>query len=297
LALRQFAAVNNNLMASSESQITHVSDTALLVAAARAAESATEDAFMHDPFAARLAGDRGIAIATALPYREMLRFGVAVRTRFLDELLTGLLATQSIATVLSIGCGLDARPWRLDLPPQLRWIEVDFADMLEYKESVLAGETPRCRRERLTADLNDPAQRHAIYAAAGSDPALMITEGLLMYLPGSTVEALAAEAMQHPNITHWMADITTAAFSRALSPRASSAMQSVEHVQATDRLEGEQMLELIQRHGWSIGARRSYITDIGFAAARVQRMMALRSDATPPQFPPGDLTGVLRFSR
>src|SRR5215813_13040545 len=123
-------------MSSSHGEITHVSDTALMVAACRALESECADGFVHDPFAARLAGERGMAILKAMPRPEVLRFGIGVRSHFLDELLLELLGAEKIATVLSVGCGLDTRPWRLKLPPDLRWIEVDFADMLDYKETI-----------------------------------------------------------------------------------------------------------------------------------------------------------------
>src|SRR6185369_6761327 len=118
-------------MSLSHGEITHVSDTALMVAACRALESEGQDRFMHDPFAARLAGDRGMAILQGLPHPEVMRFGVAVRTRLMDELLLETLAGQAIETVVIVGCGLDTRPWRLELPPGLRWVEVDFADMLD----------------------------------------------------------------------------------------------------------------------------------------------------------------------
>ena len=167
-------------MSPTHGEITHVSDTALMVAACRAAETGDSEGYVQDPFAVRLAGERGMAILRGLPHPEMMRFLVAVRSRFVDELLLEALASKNIATVLSLGCGLDTRPWRLGLLPDLRWIEVDFADMLDYKDALLSAETPRCRRERIAADLNDAAQRRAIYAAVGSAPALMITEGLLM---------------------------------------------------------------------------------------------------------------------
>jgi methyltransferase (TIGR00027 family) len=138
-----------------------------MVAACRALESEAADGFVHDPFAARLAGERGMAILRALPRSQMMQFGIGVRSRFLDELLREALASNTIATVLSVGCGLDTRPWRLDLPPDLRWVEVDFADMLDYKDALMSTEAPRCRRERITADVTDAAQRRAIYAAAG----------------------------------------------------------------------------------------------------------------------------------
>jgi methyltransferase (TIGR00027 family) len=239
-----------------------------------------------------------VAILNALPQisANVLRFGMAIRTRFVEELLMEALAAHSIKTVLSVGCGLDTRPWRLDLAPDLRWVEIDFADMLDYKDGIMSGEKPRCRRERLTVDLNDPAQRSAMYEAAGPEPALMITEGLLLYLPAATVEALAAETSRQSRVSHWNSDITTSAFSKILSAGADT-MQSIRHVQASDCLQGEQILEVLQRYGWTTDALRSYITDVGFVQERVLRMMGGAPPPPRPQFPPGDPTGVLRFAR
>src|SRR6267142_3474272 len=135
--------------------ITHVSDTALLIAGCRAVEAERPDALVRDPFAARLAGDRGIAMFRALPHPEIMGFGMAVRTRFIDELILNSLASTGLGTVVSIGSGLDTRPWRLHLPPDLRWIEIDLPAVLDYKNDLLAAERPRCRRERLPADVND----------------------------------------------------------------------------------------------------------------------------------------------
>jgi len=116
-----------------------------------------------------------------------------------------------------------------------------------------------------------------------------------MYLPAATVEALAAEAFNRSAIRHWISDITTSAFSRVLGGGADTTA-SIRHVQAPDRLEGEQILETILCHGWTISSRRSYITDVGFVEERVRRMTG---GTTPPRlpFPPGDPTGVLRFAR
>jgi methyltransferase (TIGR00027 family) len=287
--------VDNKAMPPAHGEINHVSDTALMVAACRALETESDDGFVDDPFAARLAGERGMAILDALPHQQMFRFGMGVRSRFLDELLLEALASERIATVLSLGCGLDTRPWRLELPPELRWIEVDFPDMLDYKDGLMAGETPRCRRERLSADLNDREQRLALYRAAGAEPALMITEGLLMYLPAATVESLAAEARQESSITHWISDATTTAFTQAIG--SADALRSLRHVQASDFLTGEQILDVVRRNGWVTAARRSYITDMAFAAPRIERMLAGRPRPEPPPFPPDDPTGVHRFVR
>jgi methyltransferase (TIGR00027 family) len=264
-----------------------------MVAACRALESESPDAFVRDPFAARLAGERGMAMLRAMPHPEMMRFGISVRSRFVDQVLLEALASTPVATVLCVGCGLDTRPWRLDLPPDLRWIEVDFADMLDYKDELMSAEMPQCRRERLTADLNDAAQRRAIYAAAGPAPALMITEGLLMYLPAATVEALAAEAWQESGIAHWLVDITTSAFEKAINM---DTKRTVGNVQAPDNLPGEQILDCVRRHGWVTAVRRSYITDMAFAMERIERMMGPQPPGPPP-VSLDDPTGVHRFAR
>jgi methyltransferase (TIGR00027 family) len=282
-----------NEMSPANAKIGHVSDTALMVAACRAHENELEDAFVRDPFAARLAGERGVAILRALPHSNVVRLGLAVRTRFVDELLLEALSEYPITTVLSMGCGLDTRPWRLDLPSHLRWIEIDFREVLDYKDRVMLGETPRCRRERLSVDLNDPPQRSALYKAAGSARGLMISEGLLLYLPAATVEALAAEASNRSGVRHWISDITTSAFSRVLGGGADTT-EPIRHVQASDALKGEQILELVRRNGWTTSAMRSYITDVGFVLERVRRALA---GAAPPRlpYPPHDPTGVHRF--
>ena len=282
-------------MSSVSGEITHISDTALMVAACRAHETELEDAFVRDPFAARLAGERGPAILNAMPHAAVMRIGLAIRTRFIDELLLEVMRTYSIPTVLSVGCGLDTRPWRLGLPSTLRWIEIDFAAVLDYKERIMSGEIPRCRRERLEVDLNDAEQRRAMYEAAGPAPALMITEGLLLYLPAATVDALAEESWQRSGVADWISDITTSAFSRTLGG-GQDTMQPIRHVQAPDCLKGEQILEVLGRHGWTTSARRSYITDVEFVRDRVRRM---RGGTPPPRFsyPSDDPTGVHRFGR
>jgi len=281
-------------MSPSDGEISHVSDTALLVAACRALEAEDADGFVHDPFAERLAGERGKAMFQAPPHPQTMRFGIAVRSHFMEELLLETLDAGAIRTVLSVGCGLDTRPWRLELPADLRWIEVDFADMLDYKETLLADVKPQCRRERFTADLNDAEQRRAVMAHAGEAPTFMITEGLLMYLPGATVEAIAAEAWRDSAVTHWMCDVTTTAFMQAMNPQS---MRTVQHVQASDSIPGEQILETIRRAGWVTEARRSYMTDMEFAMPRIRRLLGDRPRPERPPVPPDDPTGVHRFAR
>jgi O-methyltransferase involved in polyketide biosynthesis len=61
-------------------QIQHVSDTALMVAACRAIETARADGLVRDPFAERLAGARGDAILRGISGWQLMCFGIGVRS-------------------------------------------------------------------------------------------------------------------------------------------------------------------------------------------------------------------------
>ena len=157
----------------------------------------------------------------------------------------------------------------------------------------MSGEMPRCRRERLTIDLNDLVQRRAVYEANGSAPALMITEGLLLYLPAATVEALAAESFnrgQYPALDYRCYDQRL----QQGAGKRNDTMKPIRHVQASDALNGEGILGRTSTSWLTTSSQRSYITDVGFLDERLRRMMG---GATPPplRYPPGDPTGVHRF--
>jgi len=285
-------------MVPSEDQIVHVSDTALLVAACRALETAIPEGIIHDPFAERLAGSRGMAIATAFPELDLMRFGVGVRSRFVDGLVLDAVAEYGVQTVIILGCGLDSRPWRLDLPSSLRWIEADFPALLEYKSAVMAEVPARCRLERIAADLTDASRRDAIYSAVGNAPALMITEGLLMYLPAETVGAIAAESSAKSGIRYWLMDVASQEMDRRLGI---SSRQSIHNVRADGHLNGEQIMELQRRNGWKPFRHRSYVRESHeIAAARIQAMIAQGRLATDREIAPppaDDPSGVYVLGR
>jgi methyltransferase (TIGR00027 family) len=223
---------------------------------------------------------------------------VGVRSRFLDELVAYAVATQAIDTVVSAGCGLDSRPWRLDLPSALRWIEVDFPAMLDYKTAVMASEKPKCRLEHLATDLNDRSQRQAVFSAAGNAPGLIITEGLLMYLPAENVEALAAESVRMSGIRHWLLDITSPELDRRMEM---NSRQAIQNVRAENHLDGVQILEVLRRNGWIPIRHRSYTRDsMEVAAERIRAFTAARSGIAASEMPPppaDDPSGVYLLGR
>jgi methyltransferase (TIGR00027 family) len=194
----------------SESALRSVSDTALLVAMHRAQESDRADAHFHDPYARALAGDRGERIARDLSYGQA-GWPVVARTLFFDSVVTRLAQAGAVACVVNLAAGLDARPYRLDLPSTLRWVEADLPDMLDYKALRLAGSEPRCVLERVPADLTSGAAVAHVLEKSGDLPTLVITEGLLVYLREEAVERLGRALAARPNLRRWLLDISGAA--------------------------------------------------------------------------------------
>lgn len=184
--------------------VSNVSDTARWAAYYRALESERPDALFHDPLAGRLAGEQGKAIAERAPREVGNGWPVVARTLIIDEMILGAIA-DGCDCVLNLAAGLDTRPYRLELPSDLRWIEVDLPQIVKEKAELLAGEAPRCDLVHVMADLADPKTRTQCFdeAFAGRRKALVLTEGLLMYLTDATVEALAEE-LKCPEVAWWV---------------------------------------------------------------------------------------------
>jgi methyltransferase (TIGR00027 family) len=194
-------------------RIENISDTARWVAFYRAMETERPDAVFSDPFARRLAGEKGEAIVDNLPEGRTMAWPLIVRTAVLDEVILERVRSHGADMVLNLAAGLDARPWRLDLPRELRWVDVDLPDILAYKTGMLAGEPTRCRYEAVAADLTDAAARDAVFArlAAEASRVLVVTEGLLVYLTAEAVAELATALHRHVAFRWWISDIASPA--------------------------------------------------------------------------------------
>lgn len=188
--------------------IRNIADTALWVAVHRARESERQDALFKDPFARKLAGDRGEQIAKGMQAGMSHEWPYTARTVRFDQIVAGQVK-HGADMVINLAAGLDTRPYRMDLPSSLQWIEVDFPAMIDYKEQVLAGEAPRCALERVRLDLSDLNGRRALFQRLGSNArtVLVLTEGLLVYLTRDEVSALGRDLAAQSTFKDWAIDL------------------------------------------------------------------------------------------
>jgi methyltransferase (TIGR00027 family) len=183
-----------------------VSLTAVGVAAIRAAESSRPDRLFDDPCATGFVqaadyvrlGAAADPTAPEVDERRRLVAWIAVRTRFLDDILLSACA-GGCRQIVILGAGLDARGFRLELHAGTRLWELDLADVLTFKETVVAAEQwrARCRRSTVSVDLSEDWGRPL--TEAGFDPnrpVSWLAEGLLAYLPEDVRDTLIRRAAE-----------------------------------------------------------------------------------------------------
>jgi len=187
--------------------IRHVSDTAVWVATFRARETERPDALFRDPLARRLVGDEGERVVNQMEEAATVGWSVVVRTCLIDDYLKQAFA-QGVDAVLNLGAGLDTRPYRMELPNDLLWIEVDYPAMIELKQERLKNETPRCRLERVSLDLADSEARRRLFSdvQTRAKKVLILTEGVLPYLSNENVLELAKDLHSQSHFEYWIVD-------------------------------------------------------------------------------------------
>jgi methyltransferase (TIGR00027 family) len=190
--------------------VRNISDTARWAAVFRARETERPDALFRDPYAERLAGKMGVDIANTLPEGNSHAWAWIARTYLFDQFI-GRELEQSVDMVVNLAAGLDARPYRMALPPSLQWVEVDLPEILAYKEEILAKEKPSCMLERIRLDLSDDAARRALFTELDrrANKILVLTEGLLIYLSAEEVAALAKDLAAGPHFQRWIMDLAS----------------------------------------------------------------------------------------
>ena len=192
----------------------------------RARETERPDAAFRDPYARALAGERGEAIANAMPFFEEHAWAAIARTHLFDRLVKRLVR-HGVDLIVNLAAGLDMRPYRMELPPTLRWVEVDLPEILDYKERVLGDTKPACALERVRLDLsNGDARRGLLERLGASAPrAAILSEGLLIYLMRDEAASLAYDLARQRSFEFWVVDLVSPGLMEMLRERSGDRMR------------------------------------------------------------------------
>jgi len=138
---------------------------------------------------------------------------MAVRTRKIDDILLSNIEKKGITQIITLGAGLDTRPWRLGqffpndaengsgipsrtsveiealkktLKEDVNWFELDFAEMFQFKLGVLDshGATLSVKYHPVIADLSLPGWIDKLVAVGYNPqiPSVWLLEGFINYL-------------------------------------------------------------------------------------------------------------------
>jgi methyltransferase (TIGR00027 family) len=245
-----------------DAEIRHTTGSALLTAAWRAMESSRSDALFHDPLAAELAGEEALRIARTRPEGAWV---VAIRTPLIDGFLRSAIAS-GIDTVINLGPGLDTRPYRMDLPSSLRWVEVDYPSLIERKGARSSGEVPACSVERVGLDLSDRDARRELFGTIWTTAmrAMVLTEGVLGDLSVEEAAGLADDLRAQPGCGSWVIDY--------FSPRLLAAYQKHQpHPNVPVRFDPPSWEAFFADRGWHINEIRF----LGEESGRLHRPVPL----------------------
>ncbi|WP_019926117.1 class I SAM-dependent methyltransferase [Nocardia sp. BMG111209] len=167
-----------------DTELVGVQQTAAPVLRAKALDNLLPDPILGDEYAER-------TMRRLDPDYDKGRFGTVqlglaavVRARVHDDWARDYLAEHPDAVVLHLGCGLDARVYRLDPPPTVDWYDLDYPALVDLRQQLLP---PREHYTLIGAAVTDPAWLQRI---PRDRPVLMIAEGLVPYLTETELRQL-----------------------------------------------------------------------------------------------------------
>jgi O-methyltransferase involved in polyketide biosynthesis len=178
--------------------------------------------------------------------------------------------SERIDAVLNLAAGLDTRPYRMQLPPDLHWIDADLPGIMAHRKEGLSDAKPCCRVASLSIDLQDASARCSFLAAlAGRHKRiLVVTEALLAYLQPSTVVDLAIDLGAHAAFRAWLCDTTTPALAARLLRSWGPVLTQGGASFAFTPDAGPHFFE---SHGWKVAGVRSLVEE----AVRMRRLPPL----------------------
>lgn len=244
----------------------NISDTALWAAVFRGRENNRPDALFRDPYAERLAGERGARIAKEMQFGDRHAWSWITRTCLVDRAIMEQIA-QGTDMVINLAAGLDTRPYRMSLPASLSWVEIDLPGMIDYKQDILRSERAACSIERIKLDLANVSARREVFEDLGrrTKKALIVSEGLIVYLSRQEVAALATDLTGPSSFRNWVLDMVSPALLRLMQKTMGA---HLERAGAAMKFGPEEGPDYFLSYGWTPVRVQSML----HAAARVKRL-------------------------
>ncbi|KAK7753569.1 hypothetical protein SLS62_004427 [Diatrype stigma] len=160
--------------------LTPTQKTLLLTLHARVVDAQRPDPIVNDSRAAGIL-DKIEHDVSEIESEGSPHWVILLRARQLDEWTAEFLASNPESTVLHLACGLDSRCLRVKRGPNVRWIDVDFPDVVDLRSKVY--EKPEGDYQLVPGDVTDDEWLQQI---PNDRPTAVVFEGLTPYLTEGT---------------------------------------------------------------------------------------------------------------
>ena len=156
---------------------------------------------LNDPYAEEIWKEEAFPIR-GQSGSKWLAYNMAMRARVFDDWTDNLLQQNEKALVLHIGCGLDSRHVRTK-GFRSEWIDCDLPDVIEIRKKHF--------QENATYHMKalDASRPEQIGSLPNRDAAIVVMEGLSMYLTNSQLHGLLQALDKKYQILHILMDVYT----------------------------------------------------------------------------------------
>ncbi len=179
-------------------RLSDIAETSLLTLYCRAGESQSPDPILIDDWAVRITEEITPTLAESKSrllrslaqggVNSRLQVHIVLRAKKYDQYATDFLARHPEGIVVSIGCGMDTRFFRID-NGQLLLVDLDLPEVIQLKRHFVEETT---RYQMIPCSAFDYAWMEDV-EAHGKRPILFLAEGVFMYLQAEKVKALVLE--------------------------------------------------------------------------------------------------------
>jgi O-methyltransferase involved in polyketide biosynthesis len=177
-------------MQSEKVYFTKEKETMLITLYSRAIHSRSDNPVLRDPWAEQAIDQVDYDFESIkLPSVEPL--SIAIRAKQFDTWVSTWIVDNPESIVLHLGCGLDSRVFRVNPPSTVNWFDIDYPEVIDLRRK-LYPERPDYRM--IGSSLLDHDWLHEI---PGNLPAMILAEGVMMYLPADGVGPLLARLTDH----------------------------------------------------------------------------------------------------
>lgn len=201
---------------------------------------------LHDSTAEKIWDKEGFAIK-GKSKSKWLCYNMAMRARVFDDWTHRMINEHKNALVIHIGCGLDSRCIRVNAS-ETKWIDCDFKDVIAVRKKYYNESQSYFMKDM------DAANQSDLYALPDAPCAIVVLEGISMYLTNDQLMQMLRILSEKYQEIHILMDVYTvfgAKASKYKNPVKDVGVSTLHGVDSIEQLLEDTRISLIAEHSFT----------------------------------------------